>query len=187
MIENAEKATSFQWFVLRIRVGREKMVDRVLTRRGFATFKPDQKVYRYANGAARRRKLKHERTYPLLPGYLFIGLTTYTPTWANVFDLTPVLSVIGSAGVPQIVRPDALKRLMRRYGRGEFNAPEFHRKMETHREYSVGDMVVTGDGLIEGRVEEIVRTEFGAKARIFVEILGSERLIEADLDKLVAA
>jgi transcription antitermination factor NusG len=177
------QVSEFQWFVLRVMTGRESMVGGCLKRRGFATFLPRQKVYRYANGAARLRRRKHERSYPLLPGYVFVGLSPETPTWAGVFDLTPVLCVIGRDGVPTVVAVRALEKLVARYGRGEFDAPAHHRHIETHREFSVGESVITGDGLIQGRVREIS----GTTAKIFVDILGSERLIEADLGNLVAA
>lgn len=178
-----ERVGEFQWFVLRVMTGREKLVSRWLQDRGFATFNPQQKVYRHSNHADRGRRKKHERKFSLLPGYVFIGLSDGTPTWSRVFDLTPVLCVIGFEGSPMPVHRPALEKLVRRYGKREFDAPDHHRHMTSRREYNVGDAVITGDGLIEGKVKAI----FGRKCHIFVEILGSERLIEADLDRLVAA
>ena len=177
------EVSGYQWFVLRVKTGREDMVERALMHRGFATFCPHVSQWRFANGIARRRGIKKRKMFPVFSGYCFVGLSEVTPSWGAIWPVTPVLTVIGREGVPTIVAPEPFRWLLTRHGRGEFNAPEHHRWIDTHREFNIGDAVITGDGLIEGRVEAID----GRKATIFVRLLGADRKIEADVDQLVAA
>ena len=180
---NVNEVDGFRWYVLRTMTGREKIVEQWLSDDGFAIFNPTEKVFRYENGPARQRGKKRNREFPLFAGYLFIGFSPLTPTWAGVFRFSFVLNVIGFAGVPAPVAAKPLKKLIRKFASGDFNAPDHHQYMITGREFEVGDTVTTDDGLIEGKVREIR----GSSAIIFVDILGAERQIEAHLDNLVAA
>jgi len=91
--------------------------------------------------------------------------------------------VVGFNDTPYAIPHDPLWRLMRQHNAGRFNAPEWERYMQTHREFGPGDKVITDDGLWEGRVVEIR----GRMARIFIELFGAEREVEVATDTLVAA
>jgi len=174
----------FRWYVLRIMTGREDMVENCLAHRGFATFCPFHRRWHWANGVARKRRIRHSRMVPLYAGYCFIGMSQYTPSWSEVWPLTPVLCVLGHDGVPMIVDHRPFKKLLERHGDGEFNAPNYQRAMSNpDHAHKVGDDVLSDGGLIPGKVEQIT----GRKARLLVNLFGSIRTVTTDVDSLVAA
>ena len=175
---------AYSWYAVCVPPQKEFVFQRLLDRDGFATFVPTRKEWRFANRIARVKKRKSEKVYPVMPRYVFVGMNTGTPGWDAVFRFNIIHpTVIGFDGEPYQIPNDPLYRLMREHNRGRFNAPDSHRYMQTHREFKAGDMVLTDDGLFEGRVQELQ----GNMARVFIEMFGSSREVMVDIDKLVAA
>ena len=181
----------FEWYVLRIAPQGELAVQQVMDGEGFATFVPTRREFRFANHIARMKKRKTERTYMLMPGYLFLGMSSGTPGFERVFCFTGTLnyrreriisSVIFLDGKPYEIPEDPMFDLMKRFNQGRFNCPEREKYMQTHREFKEGDEVLTEDGLFEGRVKEID----GNIAVMLINIFGGNREIRVALDKLVA-
>ncbi len=172
----------YRWFVLCTPPQREFLAELLLSREGFATFIPTRREWRFNNHVARMKRIKTERTYPLMPRYLFVGMSDHTPGWRGIFRFGVVTSVIGVDNVPEVVRYQPLHDLMQRHNAGRFRAPLAHQYMQTHREFKVGDRVLTDDGLFEGKVKEIK----GNMAKVFIEIFGRTTQFEVPLDKLVA-
>lgn len=76
-----------------------------------------------------------------------------------------------------------LRDLMWRFAGGDFNAPDAHRHMATHREFEVGDRVTTMVENMTGVVIEITDT----KARVLVELFGGQHEVTSDLARLSLA
>ncbi len=181
----------FRWFLLRITSQREPAVQKIMDLEGFATFMPTRREFRFTNHIARMKKRKTEKTYALMPGYLFLGMSAGTPGWERVFCFTGTLNyrreriisrVIFMDGKPYEFPDNPIYDLMKRFNQGRFNCPEREKYMQTHREFKEGDDVMTEDGLFEGRVKEID----GNIATMLINIFGGNREIRVALDKLVA-
>lgn len=181
----------YTWYVLCVTPQRELAIQKIMDREGFATFVPTRREFRFANHIARMKKRKTEKIYPLMPRYCFLGMSGRTPGWDRVFCFTGTLnyrrqriitSVIGVDGVPYQVPHNPIHDLMDRFNQGRFNCPEREKYMQTHREFKVGDEVLTEDGLFEGRVKEIDENI----ATMLINIFGGHREIKVALDKLVA-
>ncbi len=181
----------FNWYVLCVPPQTELAVESIMGAEGFATFVPVSCKYDFANGAAKARMEKTEVVLPIMPRYVFIGLNGKTPGWERVFCYLGIFNrykrriatgVLGVDGKPCMVRHDPLRKFMLRHSSGAFNAPSYHKYMKTHREFEVGDMVVTEDELFTGRVVEITDD----RARVFIEIFGGGHEASIPLENLVA-
>ncbi len=192
----------YRWFVLCVPPQKELAVERIMGAEGFATFVPVAKEHKFANAAARGRMDKKLVSLPLMPRYVFLGMSDNTPGWARVFCYTSIFNrhkqriatgVIGMNGRPYEVphdtvrgkdgKPDrvGIRTFMLRHNAGEFNAPSYHKYMQTHREFEPGDMVITEDELFTGKVIEID----GHTALLDLEIFGGRHKTRIALEKLV--
>lgn len=115
---------------------------------------------------------------------MFIGMNDLTPSWRKLFEFIFVYSVLGRQGMPEPVLPHELKKMIYRFNKGEFDAPKHHRDMVTGREFEVGDMVITDDGLIEARVEEIVIGHDKTVVHLHSPIFGRETRLTISADRL---
>lgn len=195
---------AFVWYAVTTAPQREKATQALLDREGFATFLPVRKEYSYRNKYDRARRQKSESTYALLPGYVFLGMSGQTPGWERVFCFVEKLTGKITAGGTAETRPmprykprdrvirsvigklpiKAVEDTIRRHAAGQFNAPAYKRHQGLRRqEFSIGDAVETDIEGLTGRVIDIR----DARARVLMEFLGSEREIEIEVGKLVAA
>ncbi len=184
-------SSAFAWFVLCVPPQKELVVEKIMGAEGFATFVPVTKKYDFANGAARARMIKTEIRLPIMPRYVFLGMSDRTPGFERVFCYTGIFNrykrriatgVLGVDGKPCQVRHESLRLFMLRHSAGAFNAPSYHKFMQTHREFEVGDMVVTEDELFTGRVINITDN----RARVFIKIFGGTAEASIPLENLVA-
>ncbi len=189
---NKVDSRAYRWFVLCVPPQRELSVQQIMNLEGFATFVPVSMEHKFANEAARARKVKTQVALPIMPRYIFLGMSSdLTPGWARVFCYTGIFNrfkrriatgVLGANGKPCQVRHEPLRKFMLRHSAGEFNAPSYHKFMQTHREFSPGDLVITEDELFTGRVIDIT----GNRARVFISIFGGGYDASIPLEKLVA-
>ncbi len=182
----------YSWYVLCVPPQKELAVEKIMSAEGFATFVPIKREHKFANAAARARKIKTEIVLPIMPRYIFLGMAPgKSPGWERVFCFTGIFNyrrhrvitgVLGVDGKPCWVRHEPLRRFMLRHSSGEFNAPSYHKLMETHREFEPGDMVQTEDQMFEGRVVEIE----GNRAKVFIEIFSGGHKASIPLEQLVS-
>ena len=179
---------AFRWFVLCVPPQAELAAKRILKDAGFAVFVPTEIKRKITFNAAYRNGVETERTLPIMPRYVFLGMNEHTPGWAGVFRFRIVTGVIWHAGKPYQVPHDSrvgttprpgIRELMWRHNRGEFDSPDHHKYMQTHHEFEEGADVITDLGMI-GRVEKITED----RAQVLVEILGGFHAIDIDLAKL---
>ena len=181
----------FSWYVLCVPPQKELAVETIMGGEGFATFVPVKREHKFANEAARARMKKTEVSLPIMPRYIFLGMSDRTPGWARVFCYTGIFNkfkrrvatgVLGVNGKPCQVRHEPLRKFMLRHSAGEFNAPGYHKYMKTHLEFEVGDMVITDDELFTGRVIDITDN----RAKVFIEIFGGGHEVSIPLENLVS-
>ena len=181
----------FEWYVLCVPPQKELAVETIVGGEGFATFVPVKREHKFANEAARARMKKTEVVLPIMPRYIFLGMSDRTPDWDRVWCYTGIFNrykhriatgVLGANGRPCRVRHEPLRKFMLRHSAGEFNAPSYHKFMQTHREFEVGDMVVTEDELFTGRVINITDN----RARVFIEIFGGGHYASIPLENLLS-
>ncbi len=185
-------SSAFAWFVLCVRAQTELATEKIMGPggEGFATFLPVKREFKFANGPARARMQKTEVALPIMPRYLFLGMSGLTPGWERVFCFTSIFNrykrrivtgVLGVDGKPCRVRHEPLRLFMLRHSKGEFNAPGYHKKMrQTGREFGPGDTVTTEGDSITFKVLDI---EDG-KARGFVSMFGKMNRVQVSIENL---
>ena len=172
---------AFRWYGLCVPPQRELVVSGILGREGFATFVPTRREYRFRSHTARVQKRRTAIEYPLMPRYVFAGMSDSTPSWHGIFKYRIVTSVISQDGKPYLMPHGPLWDLMQKWSKGKFSAPESQRYMY-RGEFKAGDRVVTDVGF-EGKVMKLN----SSMARIWIEIFGSYREIDVDIESLAAA
>ena len=192
----------YNWYVLCVPAQEELAVQKIMDGEGFATFVPVAIKPKFANAAALARMVKVEVALPIMPRYMFIGMSDRTPGWARVFCYTGIFNrykrrlatgVLGVNGKPAEVRHDTIKgkngepdmpglrAFMLRHSKGEFNAPGYHKKMrQTGREFGPGDTVTT-EG--EGITFRVIDIEDG-KAGGFVKMFGKVHKVNVSIENL---
>ncbi len=129
-------SSAFAWFVLCVRAQTELATEKIMgpSGEGFATFLPVSREFKFANGPARARMQKTEVALPIMPRYVFLGMSGLTPGWERVFCYTGIFNrykrrivtgVLGVDGKPCRVRHEPLRLFMLRHSKGEFNALRF--------------------------------------------------------------
>lgn len=173
----------YDWFPVRVQPGREKLARILMEDRGFVTFCPMEIKWRHCNRQAKARNDKRQIAYPWHPGLVFVGmLAPYR--WHLVVSLPMVRGVIGvRPDSPRRLRPDAVWRLMDRFGEGRFVPPDEQRWMPSGAEFAVGDRVRVVRGAMEGQMftVEMIR---GRMAVLFGRWFGADMGFEAPLSML---
>ena len=167
------------WYVIRVHAKREFSACTMLERRGFSVVLPVEHKWRKASRHTKRKTL---HSYPMLQGYLFVGVDGDLPWW-ELRELPFLVGYIGSAyGVPYALSRADLERMISisAVAVPYTNAPNPHKAIRP------GDDAVIVNGPLAGRtikVDSIV----GQKAWFAQEILGSQHRVEIPLRMLEAA
>jgi transcription antitermination factor NusG len=172
------------WFALRVTPAAERLVADRLGALGIPTAVPLRIEMRRRSRVA---KIKEAVTFPVLAGYIFVGLPS-AGLWRRVLGLRYVAGVLGVDGVPSRVEVSGLRSFCRRAAAGAFSAPVHHQHMRTGREFKVGErveIIATGTPL-DGQVVEVAGLR-GEVARVVMQMLGSSREVNVRVDRLVAA
>ncbi|GFO81787.1 MAG: hypothetical protein A49_14140 [Methyloceanibacter sp.] len=162
-------------------IERRFVIEVMLERRGFDVFLPTQKLWRRWSKYTRDKRLV---TYPLLPGWIFVGWPECEQRWAQLFDVPLVHAVAAVDGKPFRIPPNVMDRLFDEWG--DRQAPDREAFMRTHREFDVGDLARIVEGPFEGHTVRVIDLH-GAVAHAVFELLGGERVIEIDTRVLEVA
>ncbi|MEM8575534.1 MAG: transcription termination/antitermination NusG family protein [Pseudomonadota bacterium] len=160
---------------------RKFVTELMLGNRGFETFLPVDKVWRRKSKYTRDKRLV---SYPLIPGWLFVGWPADENRWAELFNVPIVHAVASVDGEPYRMPPDVMDWIFNAWG--DRQAPEQERFMRTHHEFKVGDLVRVAEGSFEGHTVRVVDIR-GAAVKAVFWILGCEREIEIDARVLEVA
>jgi len=168
--------TQAPWFALRIPPQKEQAAHEILTSRGFTSFFAHEvrEVARHRH----RSKTRELKTFPLLHGYALAEHDGSPDWWHRILSLQVVKGVIGVGGRPLPIRRWAIDRLARRSGAT--------RLLPSPKPISAGQMARLLDGPFAGHTGRVVECR-GAKARLLLGLLGSEREAEVEIRSLEAA
>lgn len=146
------------------------------------TFLPVTTVWRGVNAF---RRVKVQRSYPLMVRWLFAGFPD-TPDWYWLGSLGDVTGVAGMGVTPIPIRGADVERLAREHDDGMFNAPLEHRWMKTRGEFKKGDLVRVVEGPLADRVVHVHEIE-GHRAKVMMEFFGLDKEVELELGILEKA
>ncbi len=162
---------------------REFVIETLLRNRGFHVFLPTKTVYRRKS---RYTRDKHLVAYPLLVGWVFVGWPKGEYRWHDLFASHLVAAVAGIDGRPCPLPQDVMDGLFKRWGGPKTRAPGRERFMRTHFEFRIGDRARIVEGPLNGMEVRVVDLS-GPGARVVLELLGGERVIEIDAMALEVA
>lgn len=171
------------WFVIFVLSGHEFQAQRILDKWGARAYLPLCAKWRRLN---RYQKSKIKISYPMTAGCMFLGLRPDQERWLELFQTCGSLyCVLGVDGQPTRLDGSRLERFLL-VNHDKLVPPDEEQFMHTHREFTKGDTVEVLGGPFDGhkvRVEDIR----GRLGKVALEVFGSERLIDIDLDKLIKA
>lgn len=190
-----------KWYAVRVR-GQQKqvvgvkyranpadapfIVEHWLQQRGFETFVPRRKVFRFVNGTGKRKREKVEKAFQAFVGWMFVRLDLKT----QYHDLISCPGVSGLApdttGQPGVINEAALRQLAKKLGDGLLTAPERERYMRTHKEFAPGSMAKVAEGSLAELMVKVVKVE-GRIAKVLLPMFGKESVVEIDAMLLEAA
>lgn len=175
--------TDFDWYPINVVSQKETLAQILLEDRGFATFVPVKGEYRFQNQHTRRIRKKVSVDIKILPGLVFVGFPINRPAeWHRVINLDLFIKVISITNQqPVRMRHSSIFRMMERYGRGRYVAPEEHAVMQTGQEFSVGDRVRVNSGPLETLVFEVAAIT-GERARVFTKEMGGHAGFDVHVD-----
>jgi len=179
-LRNGHKA---RWFVVRVRAGEEFRAEEILAKNGYGCFVPFEKKWRRRSRYQCAPELVRR---PLLIRYMFVGFSADPIDWYRLASFPFVEKIVGVGGYPLQVPWSHVADFVVLYNQDGRTAPREQKYMKANREFGVGDRVEVFGGPFDGsvlRVEEIR----GSKAKVLVDMLGSERAVTIPVDKLAAA
>lgn len=160
----ASQPSLLPWHALYTRHQHEKMVDRILTNKGFETFLP---LCATLNKWKDRAKLIHQ---PLFPCYLFVRAEK--ADWLKVLTTPGVQMIVTCSGTPAVVPDEEIRAIQRLIETSEF--------VEPHHFLKTGDRVRVKSGPLSGVEGFLVRKKNLFRLVVCIEILGKAVSTEID-------
>jgi transcription antitermination factor NusG len=152
------------WYALYTRHQHEKVVDRILSSKGFETFLP---VYR----ALRRWKDRNKQLLlPLFPSYLFVR--SYLDRRVEIRSTPGVFGFVGTEGRPSSILSEEIESLRL--------AVESCFRVEPHPFLNCGDRVRITSGPLEGTEGVLIRKKNAYRLVLSIQILGRSAAVEID-------
>ena len=176
------KDSGYAWYALLVSPQKEFAVQEILTRKGFLTYCPTDKRWRKSSRYVREKEL---RSFPLVPGYLFVGMPAYSEPWHEVFKVNMVRGCIGYGGKPFAMPPTSMERMVRRFRNG-FQRPTEEKFMRTYKEFKAGDVVRIAEGFFQSFEVPVIEID-GLMATVLVEIFGVQKPVRIETESLEPA
>jgi transcription antitermination factor NusG len=164
MVTAGNQLSDSSWYALYTRHQHEKMVDQVLTNKGFDTFLP---LYATTHNWKDRTK---SLTLPLFPCYVFLrgGIERRL----QILTTPGIYGLVSSAGQPAVIPDieiDAIRRVV-----------ESGARVEAHPYVKCGNWVRVKSGPLAGIEGILVRKKNISRLVLSVEILGTAAAIEVE-------
>ena len=158
-----------QWFAVHVCSRHEKLVDRLLSEKGFETFLP--LTVKRSRASARRFR---EAYIPLFPGYLFSRFHPSNEDCYRVRATTGVVGVVQARTTPLPV-PDAEIESIRRL-------LELNIECKPSPAFQTGQKVIIKEGPLKGLRGEVLHRK--NRCLFVIKIALIRRMLEVDLDPL---
>lgn len=178
-----EPNEALHWYAVRVivRFGISegpKSPRQIIEARGYRTFNP---MYSYAGRRPRARSYEPRKLIrkQVLPGYLFVGMPPAGGNWLTLRNLPCVCGVVGIGTEPVRIPWSRIKDLAERAERGEFEP-----RAPKHDPLRKGEEVRIYDGVFRGYKTRIQKIKNGRAAMVLLNLLGTEKAVEIELDNL---
>jgi len=164
------------WYAIRTAPQREFTVEAMLRVRGYDVFMPvETKRKRVGRGQGRRIK---PVSYPMFIRYIFVKGPV---PWLHLLATNHVTGVVGFDGAPAPIDDGAIAKVK------AMSADVPHKaSVNPHRALREGELAEIMAGPFAGQVVKISGLR-GTKARIFLNLFGSKKEAEINLEDLEAA
>ena len=150
--------------------GERVYVPELLCRRaGFDVFLPVRKEWRRRNQFSTEKTLQ---SFPLMPGWMFVGWSAAECRWQELMALDIVSGVMGTGGRPLRISEAMICSLMRRWG-GGLLPPDLNRYMRRGNEFDVGDTMRVTEGPFVGFPARVLEID-GPETKVVVNIFGRD-------------
>jgi len=156
----------------------EDWAARMMRQLGYQAFTPIEHRTQRRRG---KRKGVIARSYPMIPGYLFVGFSGPV-NWFDVFSLPWIVGVVGWGDRP---RPIPAQGVLHLQTQSDANIPHAQ-SVITRKSFQIGDAVLIEDGPFTG-FESKIQDIRGENATLLVELFGKSTLQDFDLAMLKAA
>lgn len=176
------KDSGINWYALLVASQKEFAAQEVLARKGFITYCPTERRWRKVSRFVQDKEAK---SYPLVPGYVFVGLPAGNEPWHQVLGMNMVRGCVGHDGRPFPMPFKSMESMVRRFRNG-FQRPDEERFMRTYREFKRGDLVRLAAGPFAGIEAKVIEID-GPMSRILMEILGVQRPVLVETEALEPA
>lgn len=160
--------------------GQRVFVPELLARRaGFEVFLPVRKEWRRRNQFTSQRELQ---SYPLMPGWMFVGWARGACRWDDLMALDIVSGVLGTGGRPLRIGQGEMIDAMRQWGGGRLPG-SLKRYMRVGHEFEEGDVMRVAEGPFEGQTVRVVEIG-GPQTRVLIDFFGKGRSVRIDTESL---
>lgn len=173
---------SIKWYALLIVPQRESAAQEILARKGIISYCPMDFRWRKRNKFAVDKELF---SFPMMPGWVFVGMTKGKEPWHAVFTLRLVRAVIGHDGRPLAIPSDAMTSMVAKFRNGVVR-PEEEKFMRTNKEFKVDDMVRITQGPLRSFEAKVVEID-GAVAKVMFSMFGVSKPVEVSTETLEPA
>lgn len=148
----------------------------ILERKGYTVFLPTETKVRRQSATSRKRVAVQ---YPMFVRYIFVQGPV---PWLHLMMERHITGVVGFDGRPAPIPDSAIQRLRAMSG----SAIPHRSSPNPHRSFRAGELAEISCGPFSGQVVKIEGLH-GRKAKIFVNLFGTRKLVEIDVAKLEAA
>lgn len=170
---------ALDWFIIEVKTGKEDVARMVCRAKGFGTCLPMRRVkYR-----TRRQEMgRTVRSFPVLSGYLFIGMSRDTPGWPELMEPGFMLGVVGISDMPYRLDKCVIDRFLQRYESAYYQRSALS-DLPVLPDFKVGDHVKVLAGPFEGHVIPVKKMK-QQQAVVVARVLGKDCEIAMRLDDL---
>lgn len=170
---------TLDWFIVEVKPGKKDVARMVCRAKGFGTCLP---MRRTRVGRSYYSKPGSTRTYPVLSGYLFIGMSRDTPGWPDLMGPRFMIGVVGINDRPYRLDKCVIDRFLDRY-ESDYYRRSTVRDTARLPDFKVGDHVRVLAGPLETHIVPVKKMN-QKQALIVANILGKDCEIAMRLDDL---
>ena len=169
LVESGE----LRWYALLIVPQKEAAAQEMLARKGITSYCPMDFKWRKANKFAVDQTLF---SFPLMPGWLFIGMPHEAQPWHDVVSLAMVRAVVAHDGWPVQIPQSAMLRMVTRFRNGVVRADEVE-DLRPKRRLQAGDTVKMLEGPMRSFTAKVVEMN-GGVARVMFSLFGMSKPVD---------
>lgn len=171
-----------RWYALLIVPQKEAAAQEMLARKGITSYCPMDFKWRKANKFAVDQDLF---SYPLMPGWVFVGMPHYDQPWHDVVSLQLVRSVVCHFARPVEIPQAAMASMVAKFRNGVVRADEAE-DMRAKKTIKPGDTVKMMEGPMRSFTAKVVEID-GSVARVMFSLFGVSKPVEVSTEALQPA